>query len=192
MNEDHTSQKAKGQQNTHQLETDSKFWFLQATTWFQGWEALDIFRQDQIHWSQEPTYPRSILWSQTLPQSKLDSLVIGTYISKINIVVADIISVKIRFIGHRILRIQDQYRGRRHYLSQDQIRWSQEPTYPTSISWLHTSPQSRSDSLVAGTYVSKINIVVADITSVKIRFIGHRNLRIQDQYHDRKHYLSQD
>ena len=119
----------------------------------------------------------------------------------------------IRFIGRRNLCIQDQHHGRRHYLSQDQIHWlciqdqyrgrrhclnqnqihwSQEPTYPRSIQQLQTSSQSRSDSLVIGTYLSKINIVVTDITSVKIRFIGDRNLRIQDQYRGRRHYLSQD
>ena len=148
--------------------------------------------QDQIPWLQEPTYPRSISWSQTLPQSRSDTLIIGIYVSKINIAVADITSVKIRFIDRRNLRMQDQYRGRRHHLSQDQIHWSQEPTYPRSISWLQIFPQSRSYSLVAGTYVSKINIVVMDITSIKIRFIGCRNLRIQDQYCGSRHYLSQD
>ena len=30
-----------------------------------------------------------------------------------------------------------------------------------------------------------------DITSIKIRFIGRRNLRIQDQYCGRRHHLSQ-
>jgi len=44
--------KAREQQNTHQLETNFKFWLLQATTWFQGWEALDFLSPDQIHWSQ--------------------------------------------------------------------------------------------------------------------------------------------
>ena len=148
--------------------------------------------QDQIHWSQEPTYPRSILWPQTSPQSRSDSLIAGTYVCKINIVVVDITSVKIKFIGRKNLRIQDQYRGCRYFLSQDHIRWSQEPTYPRSISWSWTLPQSRSDSLDVGTYVSKINIVVADITSVKIRSIGCRNLRIQDQDPSHRHFLCQD
>nr|POE52761.1 hypothetical protein CFP56_23174 [Quercus suber] len=34
--------------------------------------------------------------------------------------------------------------------------------------------------------------MVADITSVKFRIIGPRNLRIQDQYCGRRYYLSQD
>ena len=46
---------AREQQNTHQLKTNFKIWVLQATTWFQGWEALDFLSQDQIHWSQAPT-----------------------------------------------------------------------------------------------------------------------------------------
>nr|POE64816.1 hypothetical protein CFP56_73061 [Quercus suber] len=97
--------------------------------------------QDQIHGSQEPTYPRSIRKNIRIQYQYrgrryyLNQNQTGTYVSKINIVVADITSVKIRFIGRRNLRMQDQYRGRKHYLSQDQIHWSQEPTYPRSISW---------------------------------------------------------
>ena len=87
---------------------------------------------------------------------------------------------------------QDQYLGHKHHLSQDQIHWSQEPTYPRSISWSQKLPQSRSDSLGVGTYISKINIVVVDMTSVKIKSIGRRNLRIQDQDPGHRHFLCQD
>ena len=138
--------------------------------------------QDQIHWSQEPTYPRLTSLLQTTALSWSNSLVVGTYVSKINIIVKNMTSVMVRFIGRRNLRIQDKYRVRRHHLSQVQIHWFQEPTYPRSISTPQTSSLSWSDSLVAGTYVSKINIVFVDITSVNFRFIGRRNLRIQDQY----------
>ena len=76
-------------------------------------------------------------------QSRLDSLVVGTYIAKIKIVVTKISTIKIKFIGHRHLRnqdqdhgsdislvrsiggkhlrSQDQDRGRSHFFSQDQI-----------------------------------------------------------------------
>nr|POF22640.1 hypothetical protein CFP56_28370 [Quercus suber] len=79
--------------------------------------------------------------------------------------VAEISPVKIRFIGRKQLRSQDKDRGRKHYL------------------------QSRSDSLVTGIYVAKIKIMVADISSVKIRSIGHDS---QDQDRGRRHFFSQD
>ena len=159
------------------------FDFCRQQLGFEDEKPLTSFSEDQIHWSQELMHPRLISWSQTSPQSRSNLLVARTYVSKINIVVADITSVKIRFIGHKNLRIQDQYCGRKHYFSQDQIHWLHEPTHPRSILWSQTSPQSRSDLLVAGTYISKIKIVVINTTPVKIRFIDRKNLLIQDQDH---------
>jgi len=46
------------------------------------------------------------------------------------------------------------------------------------------------DPLVPDIYVVKIKIMVADISSVKIRSIGHRHLRSQD--HGRRNFLSKD
>ena len=50
------------------------------------------------------------------------------------------------------------------------------------------------DPLVADIYVVKIKIMVADISLVKIRSIGHRHLRSQDQDqdHGRRNFLSKD
>ena len=90
-------------------------------------------------------------------------------------------SIKIRSIGRRHLRSQDQDRSRKHFLSQDQIHWSQTLTQSRSRSWSQTSPQLRLDPLVAGIYVAKIKIVVADISSVKI-IIGRKHLHSQDSF----------
>ena len=106
--------------------------------------------------------------------------------------VAAISSVKIRSICHRHLRNQDQDRGRRHFLSQDQIHRLRAPMQPRSRSWQQTFLQSRSDPLVVGTYVAMIKIVVADVSSVKIKSIGHRHVRSQDQDRGCRRFLSQD